>query len=155
MFKILTELLLLPLRSGPQSDESFPLRRPLLSAREQALLLETDRQTEWMCGEKWAQHTHFYLPCVKCGATSDCITCLPNDSKTVSQLMKVFKNNKNKTKVTHENRKEGRQKFHQHWLPSHWNPCRSIIHWSGDRVTSLTPHITTICCGTSWISAVK
>lgn len=48
MFKIVgqTEILLLPLRSGLQSDESFPLRRSLLSAREQALLLETDRQSE-------------------------------------------------------------------------------------------------------------
>ena len=52
MFKILvrTEILLLPLRSGHQTDESSPLRHSLLSAREQGLLWERhthrDRQTD-------------------------------------------------------------------------------------------------------------
>jgi len=43
VFNILvqTEIALLPLRSGLRTDESSPLRRSLLSAREQALLRET------------------------------------------------------------------------------------------------------------------
>lgn len=38
-----TEILLLPLGSGLQGEESFPARRSLLSARGQLLLLRTHR----------------------------------------------------------------------------------------------------------------
>lgn len=66
MFKILvrTEILLLPLRSGLQTGESSPLRRSLLSAREQGLLLETDGETQWMyeANSVCIRHTHGGLP---------------------------------------------------------------------------------------------
>ncbi len=66
MFKILgqTEIPLLPPRSGLQTDESSPLRRSLLSAGEQGLLLETDRVD--VLGRVYTAYAFLFPQGVKC-----------------------------------------------------------------------------------------
>lgn len=86
VFKILgqTEILLLPPRSGLQTDESSPPRRSLLSAREQGLLLERDRVN--VLGRVSTAYTFLFPQGVKCLPSH---ALLANDSETVSQLIKV------------------------------------------------------------------